>query len=128
MSMMLPNLFIAPSGQRGRGVFTSKAIAANTVIEISPVLVLSAKERKTIEETKLFHYVFEWGNSKKMAALGLGYISMYNHEYASNCEYEMDFDENIMTIRTVKAIRKGEELTINYNADPNDKTLVWFHK
>jgi SET domain-containing protein len=126
--MMLPSLFVATSGKKGRGVFTSKAIPAKTVVEISPVLVLSAKERKTIEETKLYHYVFEWGDSKRMAALALGYISMYNHDYSSNCEYEMDFDENIMTIRTVRPIKKGEELSINYNADPNDKTLVWFHQ
>lgn len=125
---MLPGLFVAPSGKRGRGVFTSKAIRANIVIEVSPVLVLNAKERKIIEETKLFHYVFEWGDSKKMAALGFGYVSMYNHDYASNCEYEMDFSENIITIKTVRAIKKGEELSINYNADPNDKTLVWFHQ
>lgn len=125
---MLPYLYIASAGDKGRGVYTSKAIAKGTIIETSPVLILTAKERKTIEETKLFHYVFEWGDSKKLAALGMGYISMYNHDYSSNCEYEMDFEKKIMSIKTVKAIKKGEELTINYNADPNDKTTVWFHK
>ncbi len=60
--------------------------------------------------------------------MALGYVSLYNHEYASNCDYEMDFESNLMTIRTVKRIKKGEELSINYNADPNDKTKVWFHK
>jgi SET domain-containing protein len=52
---------------------------------------------------------------------------MYNHDYSANCEYDMDYDDDIMTIRTVKAIKKGEELCINYNASPNDKTEVWFH-
>ncbi len=126
--MLLPHLFVAPSGKKGRGVFTSKAIPADTVIEISPVLVLSIKERKAIEETKLYHYVFEWGNSKKLAALGMGYVSMYNHDYSSNCDYEMDFEAQLITIKTVKPVKKGEELCINYNADPEDKTLVWFHQ
>lgn len=126
--MMLPFLFIAPSEKGGRGVFTSKNIAAGTVLEISPVIVLTAKERAAIEATKLYNYLFEWGKTRKMGALGMGYISMYNHDYQANCNYEMDFDAAIMTIRTVKPVKKGEELCINYNADPDDPTLVWFHK
>jgi SET domain-containing protein len=124
--MMFPYLTIAPSDKRGRGVFTAKSIPANTVIEISPVLVLSAKERKTIEKTKLFDYIFEWGRSKKLACLALGYVSLYNHAYDSNCDYEMDFEHKLVTIRTVRKIKKGEELFINYNAHPTDKTKVWF--
>jgi uncharacterized protein len=34
----------------------------------------------------------------------------------------------LMTIKTVKPVKKGSELCVNYNADPNDKTPVWFHK
>ena len=126
--MMLPILFIAPSHKGGRGVFTSENIPVNTVLEISPVIVFSAADRASIEASKLYNYIFEWGSTRKKGALGLGYISMYNHDYASNCAYEMDFDNDVMTIRTVKPVKKGEELCINYNADPNDETLVWFHK
>ncbi|HEU0226502.1 MAG TPA: SET domain-containing protein [Arachidicoccus soli] len=125
--MIFPFLTIAPSGNKGKGVFTSENIPANTIIEISPVIVLSAKERKQLENTKLFHYIFEWGDSRKKAAVALGYVSMYNHSYDANCEYEMDFDEASITIKTVKAIKKGEELHINYNAVHNDATEVWFH-
>jgi len=124
--MMLPNLFVAPSTKKGRGVFTNRKIPANTVVEMSPVLVFSSKERLSIEETHLYSYVFEWGKTLKMRALGLGYISMYNHDYDANCDYEMDFDNKIITIKTVKGIKKGEELFINYNASPNDITPVWF--
>lgn len=124
--MMSPYLVVAPSDNRGRGVFTSKNIPANTIIEISPVLVLSGKERKDIEKTKLFHYIFEWGKSRKQGCLALGYISLYNHAYESNCEYEMDFEHRLVTIKTVRKIKKGEELFINYNAHPTDQTKVWF--
>ncbi len=124
--MILPILFIAESDNRGRGVFTSEKIPANTTIEISPVIVLSAKERKSIEETLLYHYIFEWGNNKKKGALGMGYISMYNHNYNANCVYEMDYDAGTMSIKTVKPIQAGEELYINYNAVPNDATPLWF--
>ncbi len=126
--MILPYLTVAPSSTSGRGVFTTKNIPANTIIEISPVIVLSAADRKTLEDTLIGNYIFEWGKTRKQAALALGYISLYNHDYSSNCEYEMDFEEKIMTIKTVRPVRKGEELHINYNATHNDKNLVWFHK
>jgi SET domain-containing protein len=124
--MISPFLIIESSPKRGRGVFTTKNISKGTVIEISPVIVLTEKERKTIEKTLLFHYVFEWGNDKKKACVALGYVSMYNHSYDANCEYEMEFGKKLMTIKTVKSIKKGEELFINYNAKPDETTKVWF--
>jgi hypothetical protein len=127
--MLLPCLVVTTSGKEkgGRGVFTTKNLKAGTVVEISPVLLFTAFERKTIESTKLYHYIFEWGKTRKMGALGLGYISMYNHDYSANCDYDMDFETNLMTITVVKDIKKGEELFINYNASPDSKTPVWFN-
>ena len=126
--MMLPYMCIAPSPKGGRGVYATKNISAGTVLEISPVIVLTVTERKEVEKTKLYDYIFEWGKSRKQCCIALGYVSMYNHDYSSNCEYEMDYEARLMTIKTVKPVKKGEELCINYNADPEDKTLVWFHK
>lgn len=123
---MIAAVTIGKSPKRGRGVFAVKNIKKGTVIEISPVIVLSPEERKAIEKTLLFHYVFEWGDDKKKAAVALGYVSMYNHSYDANCEYEMEFGKKRMTVRAVKDIKKGEELYINYNATPDDKTPVWF--
>ena len=128
--MILPSLVIAPSpkgGKGGRGVFATENIEADTILEISPVIVLSATERKAIEETKLYHYIFEWGKTRKQGCVALGYVSMYNHDYSANCEYEMDFEASTISVKAIKAIKKGEELCINYNADPEDKTPVWFH-
>lgn len=127
--MILPDLVIAPSekgGKGGKGVFTTKAFKVGTIVEISPVLVFTGKEYLHLAETKLYNYVFEWGPTRKKAALALGYISMYNHSYSANCEYEMDFDNNLMTIKVVKPIKKGEELFINYNAEADNKNKVWF--
>jgi len=126
--MILPVLTIAPSPKRGRGVFATEDIKKGTVIEVSPVIVLTARERKIVEQTKLFDYLFEWGKNKKMACVALGYVSVYNHDYSSNCEYDMDYDDRTIKITTVKLVKKGEELFVNYNAAPNDKTRVWFDK
>jgi SET domain-containing protein len=59
--------------------------------------------------------------------MALGYVPVYNHSYKSNCEYEMDFDDEIIRIKTVRFIKAGEELFINYNGDWNDRKPVWFH-
>jgi uncharacterized protein len=123
---MISCLTIASSPKRGRGVFTTENLKKGTVLETSPVVVLTEKDRKAVEETLLYHYVFEWGKDKKKAALALGYVSLYNHSYDANCEYEMEFGKKIMTIKTIRDIKKGEELFINYNAIPDDKTKVWF--
>ncbi len=61
VSMILPNLFIAPTSGMGRGVFTSEDIERGTVIEISPVIVMSREERKLLDQTLLHDYIFEWG-------------------------------------------------------------------
>lgn len=125
--MINPILFIAPSGKKGRGVFTNEDIKAKTIIEVSPVIPLSAGDRLLIEQTKLFNYIFEWGKSKKLCCIALGYVSLYNHDYDANCLYWMDYKKEIITIEAVKNIKKGSELTVNYNAEPGDKTKVWFH-
>jgi SET domain-containing protein len=124
--MILPFLFFAPSDKRGRGVFTAENIMENTVIEISPVIVMTKEERKLLDKTLLHDYIFEWGPDRKICCLALGYVSLYNHSYRSNCEYQMDYEEELVRIRTMCFIKKGEELFINYNGDWNNKTPVWF--
>ena len=125
--MILPILVVAPSDNRGRGVFTTVKIPANTVIEISPVLILNGEERDHAEKTLLYNYLFEWGaEDNRSVCIGLGYISIYNHSYHANCDYEMDYASELMTIKTIRVIKKGEELFINYNATPDDETPIWF--
>lgn len=124
--MILPYLTIAASPLGGKGVFTSEDIPVDTIIEISPVIELTPEERAHVEKTELFNYIFEWGDEYKGAAVALGYVSMYNHSYHASCVYEMDFEENEIRVRTVKEVKAGEEVTINYNADPDDETPIWF--
>ncbi|MBL7746439.1 MAG: SET domain-containing protein-lysine N-methyltransferase [Chitinophagaceae bacterium] len=124
--MLLPFLFIAPTEMMGRGVFTSEPIEAGTVIEISPVIIMSLEDRKLLDQTLLHNYIFEWGEEKDKCCMALGYVPVYNHSYASNCEYEMDFDAELISISTVRDIKAGEELFINYNGDWNDSKPLWF--
>jgi len=124
--MMKPFLYIRKSPNKGRAVFTKEKILANTIIEESPVIVMSKEERVHLDKTLLHDYIFEWGKVKDKCCVALGYIPIYNHSYKSNCEYYMDFEKETIQIKTVVTIESEEELTINYNGDWDDDKKVWF--
>lgn len=126
LNMILESLYIDELGKKGRAVFTRKKIAAGSVIEISPVIVMNSADRLHLDKTLLHDYIFEWGEKKDQCCMALGYIPMYNHSYTSNCEYFMNYEESFIMVKTVRDIRKGEELTINYNGNWDDATEVWF--
>jgi SET domain-containing protein len=124
--MILSCLYIADSPGRGRGVFTDENLHSGKLIEVSPVIVLSRAERLLLDQTILHDYIFLWGDSETECCVALGYLSIYNHDYLSNAEYEMDFAARQIGIRTVREIKKGEEILINYNGVWNDPKPVWF--
>jgi uncharacterized protein len=124
--MILPFLFLAAASNMGRGVFTSENIEEGIIIESAPVIVMSREERRLLDQTLLHDYIFEWGAKKEQCCMALGYVPVYNHSYRSNCEYEMDFENDTISIKAIRYIKAGEELFINYNGDWNDSKPVWF--
>ncbi|MFN2456683.1 MAG: SET domain-containing protein [Chitinophagaceae bacterium] len=119
-----PLIFVGDAKEKGRGMFASGKIATDTVIEIAPVIVMNHNERKLLDQTLLHDYIFEWGQNQ--CCVAMGYISIYNHSYNANCRYEMNFVAQFITVTSLRGIKPGEELSINYTADSNDKTPVWF--
>lgn len=124
--MLKSYLYLNNTADKGKGVFTQERIPKGIVIEESPVIVMEESDRTFLDKTKLHDYIFEWGSGTGKCCMALGWIPMYNHSYASNCEYIMDYEDETITIQTVRVIESGEELTINYNGDWNDETPIWF--
>lgn len=124
--MLNPFLFIDVTPNKGRGIFTNKQLEAGIVIEVAPVIVMSKTDREHLDKTLLHDYIFEWGTLKDKCCMALGLVPIYNHSFTSNCEYFMDFDKEIISIKTVRPIKKGDEITINYNGDWNDAAKLWF--
>ena len=122
------HLFVARTPDKGRGVFTSKKIKKGTVIEVSPMIVFGEQDRFLINDTLIYEYYFEWGKSGRKGALALGFGSLYNHSYQPNARYNPDFDLNVLEFEAVRDIQAGEEITVNYNLDPDDQTPVWWEK
>ena len=120
------SIVIADSRGMGRGVFAATDLKKNVVIEIAPVIVMNHADRAFLDKTLLHDYIFEWGEKQDQCCMALGYVPLYNHSYRSNCEYEMDFKKQIIKVRTVKTVKAGEELFINYNGDWNNEKPVWF--
>ena len=124
--MILHCLYVGTTENMGRGIFTKEDIEPGTIVEISPVIVMSGDDRELLDKTLLHDYIFEWDINKKKCCMALGYVAIYNHSYTSNCEYEMDTDAELIRIKTMRPIKAREELFINYNGNWNNRKPVWF--
>jgi SET domain-containing protein len=124
--MILGSLYIKQSPGKGKGIFTHKPIEAGTLVEIAPVIVLPVKDSPLIDQTFLYNYYFLWGDEQKNFAICLGYGSLYNHSYTPNCIYETYYEDEVIHFIAIRDIAADEELTINYNHDPDSKKPVWF--
>ncbi len=124
----IPSLYIAPSDIHERGVFSSEDLETDNIIEICPVILLNEKERAQIHQTHLHDFYFTWGEDDKGAAIALGYGSLYNHSYQPNARFWVDLEMKTISIRSIKPIPAGEEITINYNGEPTNQDPLWFSK
>ena len=128
MSVQQSAIYFADSGKHGRGVFAARPIADGEIIEICPVIVFSEADKAHLDRTFLYDYYFDWGEDGLEFALCLGYGSLYNHDYAPNAEYTMDFGSKTIDFHAIRDIEAGEEITVSYNGDPENKEFVWFEK
>jgi hypothetical protein len=122
-------LRIGRFGARGRGVVADRAIAAGTLIERSPVLVIPPRDRAATDGSIVFTYVFMWEHGtveedlykhEGRSAIALGYTSLLNHSYTPNCEFIRHIDELMIDLVALRDIAAGEELTIDY------QMTLWF--
>jgi len=109
---------------KGRGVFARRLLRRGEVIERVPVLLLPIAEVRDPSSWKgLAGYCFYWGRDQ--LALALGYGSLYNHSYRPNARYD-DVRGPIKVFTALRDIPPGEEITVNYNGEPEDGSPVGF--
>ena len=124
--MQQTSIYFGPSELHRVGVFAARAIEVGEVIEICPVLLFPKEELEFMDKTVMYDYYFDWTENEY--AICLGYGSLYNHSYAPNAEYDMDFDNNTIDFYCIQPIKAGEEILVNYNGFPEDQTTVWFER
>lgn len=108
------------SPKRGRGVFARQAIKSGAVIEEVPILIVTWDE---IADSELADYAFVYTSTK--SAIALGYGSIYNHSFDPNARYD-DVGRKKKVFSAIKDIKKGEEIFVNYNGDPDNTEPVDF--
>lgn len=122
---------VANRGKGGRGVFARRDIAADEVIERVPVLLIPRAQvfgpgEVAQRSARVSWYVFSCiGPKRNHVALSLGYGSIYNHSDTPNAKYGMH-PPDVMEFFALRAIRAGEEITIDYHGDEAGDTDLGF--
>jgi SET domain-containing protein len=109
---------------KGRGVFARRPIREGVVIEKVPVILVPIE---SIAEGWRNPILGCWCfvRNRRTVAIALGYGSLYNHSYRPNARYE-EGPAATMIFTALRNIRAGEEITINYNGDTEDRGPVGF--
>lgn len=119
----MDSIFVKETGKYGRGVFAKRNIKKGELIEVAPVIIIQKDEWEKMQNTILSNYIFRWKDHK---AIVLGYGSLYNHSYRPNAKYITNFTHFTIDFYARTDIKKGEEIRVNYNGEPDDQTPVWF--
>ena len=124
----IASLYVAHSEKEGRGVFTATPIPNESVIEICPMIVLKPEDTPEVDKTELFNYYFLWGEQEDIAAIALGYGSLYNHSFEPNARYLANYEDDTLTFCSIRDIEPGEEITVNYNGLPDIQERFWLER
>lgn len=106
--------------KKGRGVFAKTKIRKGQIIEKVPILLVTWDD---IADSELADYAFV--QTEKKVGIALGYGSLYNHSYKPNARYD-DEGKATKVFSAVRTIEPGEEITVNYNGDPETQDDVGF--
>lgn len=117
---------------KGRGVFATRTIMVDEIIEVCPVVMIKAQWSTLPPEIQKI--VFHWGALAQMpefTAIALGYGCLYNHANPANARYKATDDGECLIISAAAPIACDTEITINYNAaagEPLSCEDNWFEQ
>jgi len=116
---------------KGKGALAKKDIKKNTIIDVANVILIPNKDYKKIKKTVLNDYCYIWQDPRHKPefenAITLSISQFINHSFEPNIKYLYDYEKKAIEFSAIRAIKKGEELTVNYNGLVNDKSSVWFN-
>jgi uncharacterized protein len=119
-------------GRGARGVYATATIEPGEIIERVPVILIPKAQvfgdsPQAKNAARISWYVFAWKvpTNREYVALALGYGSLYNHSFEPNARYEC-FAPDGIEFRCIRSIAAGDEILVNYNGEPEDKTPVDF--
>jgi SET domain-containing protein len=119
-------LEIRPTRNRGRGVFARIRFEQGEIVEAVPVIVIPREQIPHVVATVIDLYAFKFGEEEEHLAIALGYGSLYNHSFSPNARFVTSWSDQQIRFVALRDIAAGEEITVNYNGDPEDQTPIWF--
>ena len=116
-----PKIEIRKSPVHGYGIFAKEFIPKDHLIEEGRLLKLALRT-EICNDWVLKDYLFSqedvdnaayhlYGSSRY---LGLGYLSLYNHQDVPNTEIKLDFNLELARVKSKRDIEAGEEIFISY--------------
>jgi uncharacterized protein len=123
----VPNdrLEIRNDPRKGRGIFAGAPIAAGTLIEAAPVIIVPASQLKLLDQTILHDYYFAWdgdakGGGEGKGAVALGLVALCNHSRRPRARVRRNLAQGTLDLVALLPIEAGDEVTIDYNCP------LWF--
>jgi len=127
----------------GRGVFARRKIMKGELFDFAPIVrsLWPEIEHPEIEETMISDYIYAWIHSSRETAENTpseelsmpeyvgsaqGFGSYYNHSFEPNAIYVRRKNLDFLDYIALRDIEPDEEILINYNGDPADKSELWF--
>ncbi|HKI77060.1 MAG TPA: SET domain-containing protein [Ignavibacteriaceae bacterium] len=106
-------IYVKSSGIHGAGIFTSVDIPANSKIMDISGEIISGDECERREEEEDNVYIFWYDEETYIDTANTKKIKYINHNCEYNCDIE-EADEFGLELITVRGIKAGEEITIDY--------------
>ena len=109
--------------KKGRGIFAREPIAAGSLIEAAPVIIVPAGQCALLDRTILHDYYFHWDGDPDgdgRGAIALGHVSLCNHSRKPRARVRRNLANSTLDLVALQAITAGEEVTIDYNCP------LWF--
>jgi SET domain-containing protein len=108
---------------KGRGIFACEPIAAGTLIEAAPVIIVPAEQCRLLDRTILHDYYFHWDGDPDgdgRGAMALGLVALCNHSRRPNARVRRNLAQDTLDLVALSPIAAGDEVTIDYNCP------LWF--
>ena len=123
-------IYLDKSPVHGWGVFATKPIIENEIIEICPIIDMGIKRGES--SPILIDYRFNWPQGTadfEKQVVCCGYGMMYNHNETPNAAWRSNLENNTFEFYALKDIRQQEEIFVwygdtNYWNDGRTHTLV----
>lgn len=106
---------VRDSPRHGRGLYATRTLPSGAVACEAPVLLLDDDETDALADHRLASYLVAWDEG--VTGIPFGVLSFTNHDDTPNAQLVVDHEALTVSLVTLRRVRTGEEVTIDYGED-----------